>query len=94
MIKGRVIGEVWATRKALAIEGYRLKLVAVADADAPATVSGRVVVAVDPLDASRGQLVMVTFGSGARNVMRPGARDNRDLLCDCAVSQIIDGETS
>lgn len=93
MIRGRVIGEVWATKKAPGLTGHRLKLVAVQGVDGPAT-SGRVVIAVDTLDAPPDQAVMVTFGSGARNVLRPGAGENRDLLCDCAISQIIDGESS
>lgn len=91
MIKGRIIGEVWATKKAPSLGAYRLKLVEVLDAEGP-TPSGRVVVAMDRLDAPAGGLVMVTFGSGARNVLRPGAGDNRDLICDCAINQVIDAE--
>lgn len=95
MIRGTVIGEVWATKKvpSLGARKWRLKLVTVDGASGP-TPSGRVVVAVDTLDASTGQAVMVSFGSGARNVLRPGAGENRDLPCDCAISQVIDGETS
>ena len=93
MIKGRVIGEVWATKKAPSLAHHRLKLVEVLDVDGP-TPSGRVVVAVDTLDAPSGGLVMVSFGSGARNVLHPGAGDNRHVLCDCAISQVIDEELS
>jgi ethanolamine utilization protein EutN len=93
VIRGRVLGEVWATKKAPSLTGYRLKLVAVDGAEGPAE-SGRVVVAFDVLDARRGDAVMVSFGSGARNVLRPGAAENRDLICDCAISQIVDGTTS
>jgi ethanolamine utilization protein EutN len=92
MIKGTVIGEVWVTKKAPSLDGRKLKLVAVRGV-AGATESGRVVVAVDTLDAPMGQAVMVSFGSGARNVLRPGAGENRDLLCDCAISQVIDEES-
>lgn len=91
MLKGRIIGEVWATKKCEALAPYRLKLVAESDASGGST--GRVVVAMDTLDAERGRTVLVTFGSGARNVLRPGAWDNRDLLCDCAISQVVEGET-
>lgn len=87
MIRARVIGEVWATRKAPALGGRRLTLCAVCDAGADAD---RVVVAVDTLDADAGQDVLVSFGSGARNVLRPGP-DNRDILCDAAVSLLVDG---
>ena len=30
------------------------------------------------------------FGSGARNVLRPGP-ENRDLLCDAAIAAIVEG---
>ncbi len=84
MIKGRVIGEVWATRKAPGLTGRRLLLVGVDGED-------RAMVAIDTLDAREGEAVMVSVGSGARNVLRPGP-DNRDLLCDAAISLIVDGE--
>ena len=84
MIRGRVIGSVWATRKVDALDGRRLVLVAVDDVD-------RVVVAYDTLDARDGQTVLVAVGSGARNVLRPGP-DNRDLCCDAAVALIVDGQ--
>lgn len=92
MIRGVVIGEVWATKKALGVGNQKLKLVAVSRTEGHH--SDRVVVAVDTLDAPMGEAVMVSFGSGARNVLRPGAKENRDLLCDCAISQVIDGESS
>ncbi|HXT96012.1 MAG TPA: EutN/CcmL family microcompartment protein [Polyangia bacterium] len=88
MIRGTVVGEVWATRKARGLDGRKLVLVAARDADGRA--SGRLVVAVDVLDARSGEDVTVAFGSGARNVLRPGA-DNRDLLCDAAVAAIVEG---
>lgn len=88
MIRGTVVGEVWATRKARGLDGQKLLLVAARDADGHP--SGRLVVAVDVLDARTGEDVTVAFGSGARNVLRPGA-DNRDLLCDAAVAAIVEG---
>jgi microcompartment protein CcmK/EutM len=84
MIRGRIIGEVWATRKAPGLVGRRLLLVGVDGQD-------RALVAIDTLDAREGDAVLVSVGSGARNVLRPGP-DNRDLLCDAAVSLIVDGE--
>ena len=90
MILGRVIGEVWATKKPDSLGGVALKLVAVLGTNGPVE-SGRVVVAADVLDAPLGEEVMVSFGSGARNVIRPGARDNRDVPYDCAISRVIDG---
>jgi ethanolamine utilization protein EutN len=84
VIRGRVVGEVWATRKAPGLAGRRLVIVGVAGED-------RALVAIDTLDAREGEAVMVSVGSGARNVLEPGP-DNRALLCDAAISLIIDGE--
>jgi ethanolamine utilization protein EutN len=88
MIRGTVVGQVWATRKARGLEGRKLLVVAASDADGQPT--GRLVVAIDLLDAGVGEDVTVAFGSGARNVLRPGP-DNRDLLCDAAVAAIVEG---
>jgi len=88
VIRGTVLGQVWATRRARGLDGRKLLLVAARDADGAAT--GRVVVAIDTLDARTGDDVTVSFGSGARNVLRPGP-DNRDLLCDAAVAAIVEG---
>lgn len=83
MIRGRVLGEVWATRRCRGLGGRKLVLVGDPGQD-------RVVVAVDTLDARRGQEVLVAMGSGARNVLAPGP-DNRALLCDAAVALLVDG---
>ncbi|HJZ84806.1 MAG TPA: EutN/CcmL family microcompartment protein [Polyangia bacterium] len=88
MIRGAVIGEVWATRKAPGLAGRKLLLVAVRGVEA---LSDRVVVAIDTMDAHVGQEVTVSFGSGARNVIAAGP-PNRALLADAAVSVLIDGE--
>ena len=88
MIRGTIIGNVWATRQAAGLAGRKLVLVAARDADGRA--NGRVVVAIDALDAGAGDDVTVAVGSGARNVLRPGP-DNRALLCDAAVAAIVEG---
>jgi ethanolamine utilization protein EutN len=88
MIRGTVVGQVWATRKARGLEGRKLLVVAARDAQGQPT--GRLVVAIDVLDAGVGEDVTVAFGSGARNVLRPGP-ENRDLLCDAAVAAIVEG---
>lgn len=92
MIRGRVMGEVWATKKAPRLAGRKLLLVAetrvTADGERP---TGRVVVATDLLDAGQGDSVVVAFGSGARNASAPGSRD---VLVDAAVVQVIDGSTT
>jgi len=84
MIRGRVVGEVWATRKCAQLDGRRLLLVGVEGAD-------RLMVAIDTLDTREGQNVLVAVGSGARNVLKPGP-DNRELLCDAAIALLVDGE--
>jgi len=88
MMRGTVIGQLWAARHAPGLDGQKLLLVAARDAAGRAT--GQVVVAIDVLDARTGEDVTVAFGSGARNVLRPGP-DNRDLLCDAAIATIVEG---
>jgi len=88
MMRGTIIGQVWGARHVAGLDGRKLVLVAARDdAGAP---TGRVVVAIDTLDASGGEDVTVAFGSGARNVLRAGP-DNRDLLCDAAVAALVEG---
>ncbi len=84
MNRGRVIGTVWATRMAPGLRGQKLALVDLG--------ADRLVVAADTLDARNGDRVLVSWGSGARNVLTPGP-DNRGVLCDAAISQVIDGVT-
>jgi microcompartment protein CcmK/EutM len=86
MIRGTVVGQVWATRRAPGLDGQKLLLVAADDG------AGRLVVCSDTLDARAGETVLVSWGSGARNVLQPGP-DNRHLLCDAAVSQVVDGSS-
>jgi microcompartment protein CcmK/EutM len=88
MMRGTVIGQVWAARHAPGLDGQKLLVVAARDAAGRPT--GRLVVATDVLDARGGEDVTVAFGSGARNVLRPGP-DNRDLLCDAAIAAIVEG---
>ena len=88
MIRARVLGSLWATRQCAGLRGRALKLCNELAPDGP---TDRVVVAIDTLDARAGQRVLVAFGSGARNVLRPGP-DNRELLCDAAVALIEEGD--
>jgi microcompartment protein CcmK/EutM len=88
VIRGTIVGNVWATRQAAGLAGHKLVLVAARDAEGRA--SGRLVVAIDTLDAGAGDDVTVALGSGARNVLKPGP-DNRDLVCDAAVAAIVEG---
>lgn len=98
MKRGLVVGELWATRKAIGLHGRQLKLVAMFNDDAaahgaPAELGmAPLVVAVDTLDARRGQEVLVAYGSGARNVLQPGPH-NRHELCDAAIAMLIDADS-
>lgn len=83
MIRGRVIGEVWATRRTKGLDGRKLLLVAAEHAD-------QLVVAMDQLDAGAGDRVLVTWGSGARLAIGPHGSGRR-LLCDAAIAQVVDG---
>ncbi len=88
MIRGKIIGQVWGARHVAGLDGRKLVLVAASDDRGGPT--GRIVVAIDTLDARGGEDVTVAFGSGARNVLRAGP-DNRDLLCDAAIAAIVEG---
>ena len=83
MRRGRILGEVWGARRSRGLSGRRLVLVTNGAGD-------RVTVAIDTLDARTGQEALIAFGSGARNVIRPGP-DNREVLCDAAVALLVDG---
>jgi len=87
--RGIVIGEVFATKKNQKIKGYKLLLVCLLDEMKKPT--QRVVVAVDTVDAGVSDEVVVAFGSGARNAVKPLSRD---VLVDCAIVQVIEGVES
>lgn len=94
MKRGLVVGEIWATRKAKGLDGRQLKLVVeYSDQGAPTGLGlAPLVVAVDTLDARRGQEVLIAYGSGARTVLHPGPH-NRHELCDAAVAMLIDADS-
>jgi len=67
MFLGKVIGEVWATRKMKDLEGKRLLVVQPLDTqgERPADMV-KPVVAADPLGADLDEVVVVAFGKAAR----------------------------
>ncbi len=85
MIEGRVIGSVWGARHVPGVTGRKLALVAELHEGAP---TGRVIVAIDGLDARPEQSVLVTFGSGARGAVDPDA--GRAVLADAAIALLIE----
>jgi microcompartment protein CcmK/EutM len=88
MMRGRVVGTIWGTRKVAGLEGRKLALVSEL-CDGRAT--GRVVVAIDLLDADAGSNVVVAFGSAARAAV--DASGGRATLADAAVVQIVEGDS-
>lgn len=94
MKRGLVVGEVWATKMAPGLERRPLKLVVEYPGHGAAVELEELgfaplVVAVDTLDARRGQEVLLAYGSGARNVLQPGPH-NRQELCDAAVAMLVE----
>ena len=88
MIHARVLGSVWGARQVSALDGRKLAVVAELSGGEP---SGRVIVAIDMLDAEVGREVVVSFGSGARQAVDPSA--GRVTVVDAAITQIVEGRT-
>lgn len=89
---GRVIGEVWGAQRSLQLGPEKMLLVAILGAPGPdgeRSLSGRVVVALDDIGATAGEIVTVAWGSGARAVLKVPV--NTDVLADAAIARIVDG---
>jgi ethanolamine utilization protein EutN len=81
MIIGKVLGNVWATKKDPKLGGHKLLVVrTVGGAEGSETI-----VAVDTIGAGRGEDVLVTKGSVARNSL-----GDRDSPVDAVIVGIID----
>jgi ethanolamine utilization protein EutN len=87
MFLGRVIGEVWATKKASDLDGKRLLVVEPLDdrRDPPARMVTPVVAA-DPLGADFGEHVVVAFGKAAR----VACGGDGDFAFEAAIVGIVD----
>lgn len=87
MFLGRVIGEVWATRKASDLEGKRLLVVEALDERRdPGARKVTPVVVADPLGADMGQHVVVAFGKAAR----VACGGDGDYAFEAAIVGIVD----
>ena len=87
MFLGRVIGEVWATKKAADLEGKRLLLVEPLDVrNQPGAPMVKPVVAADPLGADFGEHVIVAFGKAAR----VACGGDGDYAFEAAIVGIVD----
>lgn len=88
MFLGRVVGEVWATRKVQDLSGLRLLVVeALDESREPGAKKVTPVVAADPLGAAVGDHVIVAFGKAAR-VAQLGL--DGDFAFEAAIVGIVD----
>jgi ethanolamine utilization protein EutN len=87
VILGRVIGEVWATRKHAAYQGRKLLVVRPSVWYAPSHEVGHLV-AVDTVDAGVGDEVLVCMGEPARQAL-----GGHNLPVEAAVCAVVDRTT-
>ncbi|MDR1135587.1 MAG: EutN/CcmL family microcompartment protein [Clostridiales Family XIII bacterium] len=83
MITAKLIDHIWATRKADALNGYKLMLVEIIGGRN----AGERMVVADVISAGIGDRVIVTTGSAARRML---GDDN--LPIDAVIVGIIDGD--
>jgi ethanolamine utilization protein EutN len=87
MFLGRVVGEVWATRKAEDLRGLRLLVIQALDERRdPGARKVTPVVAADPLGADVGEHVIVAFGKAAR----VACGGDGDYAFEAAIVGIVD----
>lgn len=79
---GKVIGNVWATKKDPALEG--LKLLVVEEINPRTEISSKTVIAADTVGAGTGEMVIMVNGSSARTALDPA------VPVDCTIIGIID----
>tara|TARA_R110002126_G_scaffold64513_4_gene165146 strand:- start:6690 stop:6995 length:306 start_codon:yes stop_codon:yes gene_type:complete len=87
MFLGRVVGQVWATRRDETLDGQRLLVIEAIDtANDPAAAKVTPVVAADPIGADVGERVIVAFGKAAR----VACGGDGDRAFEAAVVGIVD----
>ena len=87
MFLGRVIGQVWATRKSEDLVGKRLLVIEPLDERRePAAPKVSAVVAADPVGADIGEHVLVAFGKAAR----VACGGDGDYAFEAAIVGIVD----
>ena len=86
MIRCKVIGKVWATKKRPELDQYALMLCEPLSTDKPVKKSN-LLVAANAIHARVGERVLVALGSGARNVI-----GDQQLPIEAAIAGIIDPE--
>lgn len=83
MIIGKVVGNVWATRKDEALNGYKLLVVKPLDEYGERNIP--TIVATDTIGAGIGDKVLVVKGSSARQAL-----DRNNVPIDATIVGIID----
>lgn len=83
MLLGRIVGEVWATRKDEKLEG--LKFLIVQQVDSTGKELGGSVIAADSVQAGIGEVVLVAQGSSARQTIL-----TKDRPVDAVIMAIVD----
>ena len=87
MFLGRVVGEVWSTKKVRDLEGKRLLVIeALDERRGPGAPKVTPVVAADPIGAGVGEKVIVAFGNAAR----VACGGDGDFAYEAAVVGIVD----
>ncbi len=81
---GKVIGNIWATRKESRLGGFKLMLVQTINI-ADGSLVGEPIVATDLIDAGVGETVIYVAGSSART-----ASGNSSLPVDATIIAIVD----
>ncbi|HHU31870.1 MAG: EutN/CcmL family microcompartment protein [Zhaonellaceae bacterium] len=84
MLIGKVINNIWSTRKDESLVGLKLLIVQVLDSLTEED-GGRILVAVDLIGAGIGEKVLITQGSSARRM-----RGFEDVPIDAMIVGIID----
>jgi len=91
MFTGRVIGEIWSTRRHPTLEGFKLLLVEPYEV-ATRALGGKkqgLVVAADSVDAGVGDEVIVAYGRAGRTALGQG----HDIAVEAAVVAVVDSRT-
>lgn len=83
MFIGKVVGTVWATKKAADLEGVRLLIVHPFDLDIEPTKN--IVVVADRMGAGIGESVICAYGKAARSAI-----GDQEMSIEAAVVAIID----
>ena len=84
MLTARLTGNIWSTRKAESLNGFKLMQ---AEIIGGGIVSGKNIIVIDNISAGIGDRVIITTGSSARRML-----GDDDLPVDAVVVGIIDDD--